>query len=75
MAAQIGVETGRLPEKKQSKAEPRTATVFITLTEQLNHMSHIARSRAMEQVGRWLYRRLSDYINIFYIYIYSLYNI
>ena len=52
MAAQIGVETGRLPEKKQSKAEPRTATVFITLTEQLNHMSHIARSRAMEQVGR-----------------------
>ena len=41
--------------KKQSKAEPIIATVCITLTEQLNPTSHIARSRAMEQVGRWLY--------------------
>ena len=52
MAAQIGVEIDRLPGKKQSNAEPITATVCLTLTEQLNHMSHIARSRAMEQVGR-----------------------
>ena len=55
MVAQIGVEIGRLPGKKQSKAEPITATVCITLTEQLNPTSHIARSRAMEQVGRLLY--------------------
>jgi len=49
MAAQIRVEIGRLSEKKkQSKAEPITATVCITLTEQLNPTSHIARSRAME---------------------------
>ena len=52
MAAQIRVEIGRLSEKKQSKAEPITATVCITLTEQLNPTSHIARSRAMEQVRR-----------------------
>ena len=55
MAAQIRVEIGRLSEKKQSKAEPITATVCITLTEQLNPTSHIARSRAMERVGKWLY--------------------
>ena len=41
--------------KKQSKAEPIIATVCITLTEQLNPTSHIARSRAMEQARRWLY--------------------
>ena len=58
MAAQIGVEIGRLPGKKQSKAEPIIATVCITLTEQFNPTSHIARSRAMEQVGRWLYHRI-----------------
>jgi hypothetical protein len=55
MAAQIGVEIGRQPGKKQSKAEPITATACITLTEQLDPTSHIARNRAIEQVGRWLY--------------------